>query len=217
MRRLVALFAALLLGLVATCLHPVPFAAADGYGYDVAAHTYDGPSVARIDNRDAEATDGASKLRRNAQDQAASPSVEARRTSTTPSPAVVATNTGSRGLSNLGGIIEETGTNAAGGRIFTSSGAINQNDFAGIVESSLMKGDQVSILTGAHGLPNGALIADASMFADDVAAFGKMPGVSVHNVASMSPAEISAVLQRPGTIIGGFCDSGACLSPYRGG
>lgn len=80
-----------------------------------------------------------------------------------------------------------------------------------------MKGNQVSILTGAHGLPNGSLIADASMLADDVAAFGKMPGVSVHDVASMSPAEISAVLQRPGTIIGGFCDSGACLSPYRGG
>lgn len=94
MRRLVALFAALLLGLVATCLHPVPFAAADGYGYDVAAHTYDGPSVARIDNRDAEATDGASKLRRNAQDQAASPSVEARRTSTTPSATFIATEAG---------------------------------------------------------------------------------------------------------------------------
>ena len=136
----------------------------------------------------------------------------------TPNPgSAAATSNGSRGLSNLGGIIEETGSNAAGGRIFTSTGAINQNDFAGIVQSSLMKGDQVSILTGAHGLPNGSLIADASMLADDVAAFGKMPGVSVHNVASMSPAEISAVLQRPGTIIGGFCDSGACLSPYRGG
>ncbi len=129
----------------------------------------------------------------------------------------VATKTGSRGLSNLGGIIEETGTNAAGGRIFTSTGAINQNDFAGLVESSLMRGDKVSILTGAHGAPNGSLLADASMLADDVAAFGKMPGVSVHNVASMSPAEISAVLKRPGTIIGGFCESGACLSPYRGG
>lgn len=81
-------------------------------------------------------------------------------------------NTGPRGLSNLGGIIQEAGTNAAGGRIFTSTGAINQNDFAGIVQSGLMKGDEVSILTGAHGLPIGSLIADASMLADDIATLG---------------------------------------------
>jgi hypothetical protein len=130
---------------------------------------------------------------------------------------VDATKTGSRGLSDLGGIIEQTGVHAAGGRVFTSTGAINQNDFAGIVQSSLMRGDDVSILTGAHGLRNGSLLADASMLADDIAAFGNMPGVTVYDVASMSPAEISAVLQRPGTIIGAFCDSGACLATYGGG
>ena len=121
-----------------------------------------------------------------------------------------------RGLSPLGGVIEETGTNAAGGRIFTSTGAINQNDFAGIVNSGLMRGEEVHILTGAHGLADGSLVADPSLFADDVARFGDMPGVSVQDVMSMSPAEIKAVLQGPGTIIGGFCDSGACLARYGG-
>ncbi|MGB6056895.1 MAG: hypothetical protein WBF71_01420 [Microthrixaceae bacterium] len=126
------------------------------------------------------------------------------------------TPSSSRGLSDLGGVIEETGTNAAGGRIFTSTGSINQNDFAGIVQSGLMRGDDVHILTGAHGFANGTIRADATLLADDVAAFGRMPGVHVYDVPSMSPAEVRAVLSGRGTIIGGFCDSGACLAPYRG-
>ena len=64
---------------------------------------------------------------------------------------VVAAETGARGLSPLGGVIEETGANAAGGRIFTSTGPIAQNDFAGIVNSGLARGDEVHVLTGAHG------------------------------------------------------------------
>jgi hypothetical protein len=130
--------------------------------------------------------------------------------------AFVATEAGSRGLSNLGGIIEETGVNSAGGRIFTSTGDIAQKDFAGIVNGGLTRGDQVSILTGAHGAADGSLIADASMYADDLRAFGDLPGVHVYNVASMTPAEIGGVLNGPGTIIGGFCNSGACLAPYGG-
>jgi RHS repeat-associated protein len=126
-----------------------------------------------------------------------------------------AAETGSRGLSNLGGIIEETGTNSAGGRIFTSTGDIAQKDFGGIVNNGLMRGDQVSILAGAHGAADGRLIADASMFADDFRAFGDLPGVHVYNVASMTPSEIGAVLNGPGTVVGGFCNSGACLAPFR--
>lgn len=122
-----------------------------------------------------------------------------------------------RGLSPLGGVIEETGSNAAGGRLFTSTGAINQNDFAGIVNSGVMRGDDVHILTGAHGLPDGSIIADAGLLADDVARFGSLPGVRIHDLPSITPAQIRAVLSRPGTIIGGFFDSGACLAPYRSG
>jgi hypothetical protein len=46
-------------------------------------------------------------------------------------------------------------------------------------------------------------------------AFGELPGVTIHDVTSMSPEAISGVLQRPGTIIGGFCDSTACLGAFR--
>jgi hypothetical protein len=79
-----------------------------------------------------------------------------------------------------------------------------------------MRGDDVQILTGAHGSPNGAMRPDRSLFDDDdVARFGDIPGVTVHDITSMSPGEIRDVLQRPGTIIGGFCDSAACLAPYQ--
>lgn len=93
--------------------------------------------------------------------------------------------------------------------------SINHPDFAGIVNNGLMRGDDVHILTGAHGLPNGTMVADASMYADDVARFGDLPGVTIHDVASLSPEAISGVLQRPGTIIGGFCDSTACLGTFQ--
>lgn len=76
-----------------------------------------------------------------------------------------------------------------------------------------MRGDDVHILSGAHGFPDGRIVADATLFADDVAAFGRMPGVQVHDLPSMSPDQVRAVLRRPGTIIGGFCDSGACPGP----
>lgn len=67
-----------------------------------------------------------------------------------------------------------------------------------------------------RGAADGSLIADASMYADDRRAFGDLPGVHVYNVTSITPGEIGAVLNGPGTIIGGFCNSGACLAPYGG-
>jgi hypothetical protein len=129
---------------------------------------------------------------------------------------LVAPSAARGGLNSAGGLIEQTGTNAAGGRIFTSTGKITQRDFAGIVNSALYRGDDVHIFTGAHGLPNGSLVTDATLLADDVAAFGRVPGVQIHDLPSMSPAQVREILESPGTIIGGFCDSGACLAPFGG-
>jgi hypothetical protein len=178
--------------------------------------TYDGPSIARVDAREMEAAEASPAQPSDMREGSVCRSTEERGTSTTASATFIATEAGSRGLSSLGGIIEETGVNSAGGRIFTSTGDIAQKDFAGIVNGGLTRGDQVSILTGAHGAADGSLIADTSMYADDLRAFGDLPGVHVYNVASMTPAEIGAVLNGPGTIIGGFCNSGACLAPYGG-
>jgi RHS repeat-associated protein len=114
-----------------------------------------------------------------------------------------------RGLGQLGGVFTST-TNAAGGTVWTSEGLIVQSDFASLVNSGLYKGE-VNILTGVHGLADGTTIADYSLYEADVATFGKIPGVNIYNVPSMTPGQIGSVLNGPGTTIGGFCNSGACL------
>lgn len=205
---------AALLMAVACVLSPGGPLANAGTTTDTAsAHVYDVPAVTRFHVPDLSAITAISTQLSDALEGSALPSVESRSTSTTHGLTFVATNSGSRGLSNLGGIIEETGTNAAGGRIFTSTGAISQNDFRGLVQAGLMRGDDVHILTGAHGLPNGSIVVDAGLLADDVRAFGSLPGVHIYDLPSMTPAGVQAVLNGPGTIIGGFCDSGACLRP----
>ena len=114
-----------------------------------------------------------------------------------------------RGLGQLGGVFTST-TNAAGGTVWTSEGLIVQSDFASLVNSGLYEGE-VNILTGVHGLADGTTIADYSLYEADVATFGKIPGVNIYNVPSMTPGQIGSVLNGPGTTIGGFCNSGACL------
>ena len=119
----------------------------------------------------------------------------------------------SRGMGNLGGIFSKT-INAAGGEVWTSVGTIVQNDFASKVNSSLMQGREVKILSGTHGAVDAAFTVDLGMFEFDAASLGQYEGVQVFNFTEMSPTAITELVNGPGTIIGGFCDSGACLAPY---
>jgi hypothetical protein len=116
-----------------------------------------------------------------------------------------------RGLSSHGGTFSLT-KNSAGGEVWTSTGKISQNDFATYVNSGIYKGD-VNIISGVHGSPSGLTEVANDLFKADVMRFGNIPGVKVYNFAEMSPQEITTLLRGPGTTIGGFCDSGACLAP----
>ena len=120
---------------------------------------------------------------------------------------------GARGLSDLGGIFSSE-TNAAGGTVWTSEGAISQNDVAGLVNSGMYRGE-VNILTGVHGEASGATVVDRSFYEADVARFGNLPGVNVYNFPEMTASKITELLNGSGTTIGAFCDSGACLAPFR--
>jgi len=77
-----------------------------------------------------------------------------------------------------------------------------------------MYSGNVNILTGVHGEVSGAMKADVSLYQADVARVGNLPGVTVYNVPGMSAAELRQILNGPGTTIGAFCNSGACLAPY---
>ena len=98
--------------------------------------------------------------------------------------------------------------------MYTSVGGISQNDVAPLVNGGLYKGD-VNILTGVHGALDGTWTSDASLVADDMMRFGTIPGVNVYNLEEMTSAEITALLNGPGTTIGAFCNSGVCLAGLR--
>jgi filamentous hemagglutinin len=124
-----------------------------------------------------------------------------------------AAGSGARGLGQYGGIFSSS-TNAAGGEVWTSVGDISQNDFASMVNSGLYSGD-VNIISGVHGLPNGTTIIDRTLYEADAARFGNLSGVNVYNFPDLTPRQITDLLNGKGTTIGGFCNSGACLAPYK--
>jgi hypothetical protein len=117
------------------------------------------------------------------------------------------------GIGQLGGIFTKT-TNGAGGEVWTASGDIVQGDFAGIVNTGLMKGGPMNILTGVHGDLAGVMRAERAFFEVDMKAFGHLEGVKVLDISTMTPSEISGVIRGPGTTIGAFCNSGVCLAPF---
>jgi RHS repeat-associated protein len=119
-----------------------------------------------------------------------------------------------RGINRFGGVVSSTG-NTAGGVVVTAEGSVQGVDFAGHVNAGLMRGGPVNILSGVHGSEAGIMTADAAIFAEDVAMFGRMEGVTIHDTASLSAAEVGGMLNGPGTTIGAFCNSGACLAPFR--
>ena len=129
--------------------------------------------------------------------------------------ATIATGNTTRSLSNYGGIFSTT-INEAGGEIITSTGTISQNDFATYVNAALYKGNgNVNIISGVHGDIDGTILVDSGLYKADLRRFGDIPGVQIHNFPDLSPTSLKSLLSSPDTTIGGFCNSGVCLAPYK--
>lgn len=103
--------------------------------------------------------------------------------------------------------------NGAGGELVTSNGNIVQSQVSSEVQRALYQNKNVDILSGVHGFSNGTMKKELGFFADDVKVFGNLPGVTVHNLNSMSKTQIQNVMKNDSTVLGAFCHSGACLKP----
>ncbi|WP_244425208.1 RHS repeat domain-containing protein [Bradyrhizobium sp. STM 3843] len=121
---------------------------------------------------------------------------------------------GARGFGKLGGIISSS-ENAAGGTVVTATGRVVGSDFDLAVEGGMRRGGEVNILSGVHGMSDGTIFPDKSLLAEDTARFGHLEGVNVLDYNRLTDTERSLLLRGPGTTIGAFCDSAACLKPYR--
>src|SRR5262249_50134487 len=119
-------------------------------------------------------------------------------------------STTSRGMSSFGGIMSAE-TNAAGGTVYTSVGGIGQSDVATAVNSAMYNGGEINILSGVHGAADGTMIPAPEFFQSDLAKFGDLPGVTVYDMTTLTPAQVNGMVNGPGTTIGAFCNSGACL------
>jgi hypothetical protein len=62
-----------------------------------------------------------------------------------------------RGLSNFGRFIDQTGTNSKGGRVFASSGGIEQADLDPVVLCGCTRQDDVPILPDASRMSRGEI------------------------------------------------------------
>ena len=61
------------------------------------------------------------------------------------------------------------------------------------------------------------MTADTALLAEDLATYAGVEGATVTNIAGMSNAQIANIINNTtGSVIGGFCNSGACLLPLLG-
>jgi hypothetical protein len=121
-----------------------------------------------------------------------------------------------RGMSKFGGIMSAE-TTAGGGTLYTSVGGINSADVAAAINNAMYTEGEINVLSGVHGFIDGTMEAAAEFFQSDVAGFGDLPGVTVHDMTTLSPAQIESMVNGSGTTIAAFCDSAACIAQILGG
>jgi hypothetical protein len=98
-----------------------------------------------------------------------------------------------------------------GGRIWVSTSPINATHVEtlanGVRNGPLSSGKPIEIISGVHGGPPGFLSPEFDFLVQD---YGVLPGeqdVNIHNIASMSDAELAKVLESGNEVILAWCDS----------
>jgi len=96
--------------------------------------------------------------------------------------------------------------NWGGGRTWISVDEIEQKDFARLVKAGIRDDGQVTILTGAHGGPNGEFKPDRNLFQEDLKRWkNQTDNVKIIDISKINLQQIKIVINRPGRVICGFC------------
>jgi RHS repeat-associated protein len=98
--------------------------------------------------------------------------------------------------------------NQGGGRVWLSTTPVDQADFARLVTAGQREG-RVTVLTGTHGTPGGALVPERAFFQEDLATWASQTAnVKLIDVTRLSPRQMQIVMNRDGRVVCGWCYSG---------
>jgi RHS repeat-associated protein len=117
----------------------------------------------------------------------------------------------------FGGSFNPPEKNAAGGSVWTTTGEITGSQVSNVVNELLYSGETstIHVLSGVHRGAAGNWTVDEKMLKEDQGTYRPNSQVQVHDFSTMTHEDIRTLLSGPDIVIGGFCDSGACLRNVR--
>jgi hypothetical protein len=98
-------------------------------------------------------------------------------------------------------------TTAKGGRVWVSTDAVTHSHIEDLVNQLQGLGKPIEIVTGTHGSRAGYLSKEINFLVEDYGIAPAAKNITIHNAATMSNAELKAVLESGGEVILAWCDS----------
>ncbi len=97
-----------------------------------------------------------------------------------------------------------------GGRVWVSTDSVNHyhiEDLVKQLQPGSAQGKAIEIVTGTHGSTAGYLSKEINFLVEDYGIAPSATNITIHNVATMTNAELKVVLQSGGEVILAWCDS----------
>ena len=97
-----------------------------------------------------------------------------------------------------------------GGRVWVTTDAVSHLHIEDLVtqfQQGLSPGKAIEIITGTHGNRAGYLSKEINFLIEDYGVAPAARNITIHNVATMTNAELKAVVQSGGEVILAWCDS----------